>query len=62
MAKKRKKRQRKKSNEVKSLIGALGPGVVLLKRRKAGVHKDKRRGTRGEESEDVEKLFDDEAD
>lgn len=59
MANKRKKRRRKKSGGVRRLIGALGPGVVLLKRRKAGVHEDKRAKLRGRVNEDLKKVSDD---
>lgn len=56
---KRRKKQRKKTNRVKSLVGALGPGVTLLKRRKAGAHKDKRKQARAKENERVRDLLTD---
>lgn len=54
---KRRKKQRKKSNRVKSLVGALGPGITLLKHRKAGIHEDKRRQARAKENESVRELL-----
>ena len=50
---KRKKRRGKKNS--RTLIGALGPGVTLLKHRKAGFHKDKRKKAR--EDDGVEDLL-----